>query len=149
MKLIECVPNFSEGRRPEVVSAIRDAIAAVEGVTILDASSDVSHNRSVITFVAPAENAVQAAFEGIKAASERIDLREHTGYMQNAEVVTALGMGGAMTERWAAQSAQVQETTLAATSASSRVAAVSRAARQAVQVLMLSAGAWLVQRIRS
>jgi glutamate formiminotransferase/formiminotetrahydrofolate cyclodeaminase len=79
MKLIECVPNFSEGRRPEVVSAIRDAIAAVDGVTILDASSDVSHNRSVITFVAPAENVVLAAFEGIKAASQRIDLREHTG----------------------------------------------------------------------
>jgi PrtD family type I secretion system ABC transporter len=66
--------------------------------------------------------------------------------MQNAEVVTALGMGRAMTERWAAQSAQVQETTLAATGASGRVAAVSRAARQAVQVVMLSAGAWLVIR---
>ena len=79
MKLIECVPNFSEGRRPEVVGAIRDAIAAVEGVTILDASSDESHNRSVITFVVPADHAVQAAFEGIRAAAERIDLRQHTG----------------------------------------------------------------------
>jgi glutamate formiminotransferase/formiminotetrahydrofolate cyclodeaminase len=79
MKLIECVPNFSEGRRPEVVGAIRDAIAAVEGVTILDASSDESHNRSVITFVVPAEHAVQAAFEGIRAAAERIDLRQHQG----------------------------------------------------------------------
>ena len=79
MKLIECVPNFSEGRRPEVVGAIRDAIAAVEGVTILDASSDESHNRSVITFVVPAEHAVQAAFEGIRVAAERIDLRVHTG----------------------------------------------------------------------
>jgi glutamate formiminotransferase/formiminotetrahydrofolate cyclodeaminase len=79
MKLIECVPNFSEGRRPEVVGAIRDAIAAVEGVTILDASSDESHNRSVITFVVSAEHAVQAAFEGIRAAAERIDLREHQG----------------------------------------------------------------------
>ena len=79
MKLIECVPNFSEGRRPEVVGAIRDAIAAVEGVTILDASSDESHNRSVITFVVPAEHAVQAAFEGIRAAAQRIDLRQHTG----------------------------------------------------------------------
>lgn len=66
--------------------------------------------------------------------------------MQNAEVVTALGMGGAMTERWAAQSAQAHETTLAATGASGWLAAVSRAARQAVQVLMLSAGAWLVIR---
>lgn len=79
MKLIECVPNFSEGRRPEVVGAIRDAIAAVQGVTILDASSDESHNRSVITFVVPMEHAVQAAFEGMKAAAERIDLRQHTG----------------------------------------------------------------------
>ena len=79
MKLIECVPNFSEGRRPEVVGAIRDAIAAVEGVTILDASSDESHNRSVITFVVPMEHAVQAAFEGIREAAKRIDLREHTG----------------------------------------------------------------------
>src|SRR5919202_1616147 len=52
MKLVECVPNFSEGRRPEVVAAIRDAIAAVDGVTILDVSSDVSHNRTVVTFVA-------------------------------------------------------------------------------------------------
>ena len=79
MKLIECVPNFSEGRRPEIIGAIRDAIAAVEGVTILDASSDESHNRSVITFVVPAEHAVQAAFEGIRAAAERIDLTQHTG----------------------------------------------------------------------
>ncbi len=79
MKLVECVPNFSEGRRPEVVAAIRDAIAAVEGVTILDASSDESHNRSVITFVVPAEHAVQAAFAGIREAAARIDLRQHTG----------------------------------------------------------------------
>jgi glutamate formiminotransferase/formiminotetrahydrofolate cyclodeaminase len=79
MKLIECVPNFSEGRRPEVVGAIRDAIAGVTGVTILDASSDESHNRSVMTFVVPAEHAVQAAFEGIRAAAERIDLRQHQG----------------------------------------------------------------------
>lgn len=79
MKLIECVPNFSEGRRPEVVAAIRDAIAAVEGVTILDASSDESHNRSVITFVAPIEHAVHAAFEGMRVAAERIDLRSHAG----------------------------------------------------------------------
>jgi glutamate formiminotransferase/formiminotetrahydrofolate cyclodeaminase len=79
MKLIECVPNFSEGRRPEVVGAIKDAIAAVEGVTILDSSSDESHNRSVITFVVPLEHAVHAAFEGMRVAAERIDLRTHTG----------------------------------------------------------------------
>lgn len=79
MKLIECVPNFSEGRRLEVVAAIRDAIASVAGVSILDASSDESHNRSVITFVAPAEVAVEAAFSGIRTASQHIDLRQHSG----------------------------------------------------------------------
>lgn len=66
--------------------------------------------------------------------------------MQNAEVVTALGMGEAMTQRWAAQSMQVQDATLAATALTGKLAAVSRTARQAVQVLMLSAGAWLVIR---
>ena len=79
MKLIECVPNFSEGRRSEVVKAIRDAIAGVAGVSILDSSSDESHNRSVITFVAPIESAVDAAFAGIREAAARIDLREHQG----------------------------------------------------------------------
>ncbi len=79
MKLIECVPNFSEGRRPEVVDAIRGAIAGVEGVSILDSSSDASHNRSVITFVVPIEHAVEAAFAGIREAAARIDLRQHTG----------------------------------------------------------------------
>jgi glutamate formiminotransferase/formiminotetrahydrofolate cyclodeaminase len=79
MKLVECVPNFSEGRRPEVVGAIRDAIAAVEGVSVLDVSSDASHNRSVITFIAPVESAVDAAFAGISAAAERIDLCSHSG----------------------------------------------------------------------
>src|SRR3954471_18430588 len=79
MKLVECVPNFSEGRRPEVVTAIRDAIASVESVSVLDVSSDASHNRSVITFIAPVDAAVDAAFAGIKAASERIDLCQHSG----------------------------------------------------------------------
>ncbi len=79
MKLIECVPNFSEGRRPEVVTAIRDAIAGVDGVTILDSSSDASHNRSVITFVVPLERAVEAAFAGVNEASKQIDMREHSG----------------------------------------------------------------------
>jgi len=79
MKLVECVPNFSEGRRPEVVEAIRAAIASVEGVAILDVSSDESHNRSVLTFVAPLDAAVDAAFAGIREARDRIDLTKHTG----------------------------------------------------------------------
>jgi glutamate formiminotransferase/formiminotetrahydrofolate cyclodeaminase len=79
MRLVECVPNFSEGRRPEVVAAIKDAIAAVDGVTVLDVSSDQSHNRTVVTFVAPIEQAVDAAFAGIRTAREKIDLNHHTG----------------------------------------------------------------------
>jgi len=68
MKLVECVPNFSEGRRPEVVARIRDAIAAVHGVHVFDVSSDESHNRTVITFIVTVEGAVSAAFGGISAA---------------------------------------------------------------------------------
>jgi glutamate formiminotransferase / formiminotetrahydrofolate cyclodeaminase len=79
MKLVECVPNFSEGRRPEVVNAIRDAIVGVEGVHLLDLSSDPSHNRSVITFVAELDRAVDAAFAGISKARELIDLTGHSG----------------------------------------------------------------------
>ena len=79
MKLIECVPNFSEGRRPEVIAAIRDAIAAIPTVVVLDVSSDGSHNRTVVTFVAGAEHAVAAAFAGIAKARELIDLNHHEG----------------------------------------------------------------------
>ncbi len=79
MKLVECVPNFSEGRRPEVVQAIREAIASIDGVAILDVSSDASHNRTVVTFVVPVEKAVDAAFAGVREARERIDLTVHQG----------------------------------------------------------------------
>ncbi len=79
MSLVECVPNFSEGRDPAVIGAIRDAIASVQGVVVLDVSSDASHHRTVVTFVAPLDAAVEAAFRGIKVASERIDLTSHQG----------------------------------------------------------------------
>jgi len=79
MELVECVPNFSEGRRPEVIAAIRDAIASVDGVSVLDVSSDPSHNRMVVTFVAPPAAAVEAAFRGIETARDRIDLTAHEG----------------------------------------------------------------------
>ena len=78
-RLIECVPNFSEGRRPEVIAAIRDAIAAIDRTAVLDVSSDASHNRTVITFVASVETAVEAAFAGIAKASDLIDLTAHSG----------------------------------------------------------------------
>ena len=101
MKIVECVPNFSEGRRPEIVSAIRDAIAAVDGVAVLDVSSDQSHNRTVVTFVVPVEKAVDAAFAGIKAAREHIDLNRHTGEhprMGAADVVPFIPLEGATME---------------------------------------------------
>ena len=60
MRLVECVPNFSEGRRPEIVQKIRDAIAAADGVAVLDVSPDRSHNRTVMTFVAPIHQAPAA-----------------------------------------------------------------------------------------
>lgn len=79
MKLVECVPNFSEGRDQAVVDAIKSAIASVDGVAVLDVSSDASHNRSVITFVAPVERAVDAALAGMREAAARIDLTKHQG----------------------------------------------------------------------
>ena len=101
MKLVECVPNFSEGRRPEVVAAIRDAIASVEGASILDVSSDASHNRTVITLVVPLEHAVDAAFAGIAKARELIDLNSHNGEhprMGAADVVPFIPLEGATME---------------------------------------------------
>jgi len=79
MKLIECVPNFSEGSRPAVIENIRNAIAAIDGVAVLDQSSDPWHNRAVVTFVAPPDTIVDGAFAGIRAALESIDLRAHRG----------------------------------------------------------------------
>lgn len=76
--LVECVPNFSEGRRMEVVDAIC-AAASVPGVHLLDRTSDASHNRSVITLVGSGEDLVEAAVRMARTAMERIDLREHTG----------------------------------------------------------------------
>ena len=79
MKLIECVPNFSEGRNAATIAAITNAIAAADGVTILDVSSDASHNRTVVTFVAPLASAAQAAFNGIATARDLIDLNTQRG----------------------------------------------------------------------
>ena len=101
MRLVECVPNFSEGRRPEIIAAIRDAIAAVDGVAILDSSSDLSHNRTVVTFVVPVENAADAAFAGIRKARELIDLNHHTGEhprMGAADVVPFIPLEGTTME---------------------------------------------------
>ncbi len=78
-KIVECVPNFSEGRRPEVIDAICDAITSEDGVTLLDREMDADHNRAVVTFVCDSALAVDAAFRGIKKAGELIDMARHTG----------------------------------------------------------------------
>ncbi len=79
MALVECVPNFSEGRDPAVIEAIVGAIASTPGAHLLDVSSDGSHHRTVVTFVAAPSAAVQAALNGMRIARDRIDLTHHRG----------------------------------------------------------------------
>ena len=78
-KLVECVPNFSEGRRREVVEEIMQAIASVAGVTLLDSEMDADHNRSVLTFAGEPGPVMEAAFRAVKRGSELIDLNQHRG----------------------------------------------------------------------
>ncbi len=79
MTLIECIPNFSEGRRPEVIEQIDDAVKSVDGVSLLDVQSDPTHNRCVVTFVGREGPIAEAAFRAIQKASELIDLNQHEG----------------------------------------------------------------------
>lgn len=78
-RIVECVANFSEGRRMPVVDEIVGAIGAVSGVHVLDRESDPDHNRSVITFVASPDVIAEAAFQGIAAAARLIDMDQHSG----------------------------------------------------------------------
>jgi glutamate formiminotransferase/formiminotetrahydrofolate cyclodeaminase len=77
--LIECIPNFSEARRPEIIDQIVAAITSVEGARLLDRSSDLDHNRTVITFAGPPFAVEEAAFRAIRTAAELIDLNNHQG----------------------------------------------------------------------
>jgi glutamate formiminotransferase len=77
--LVECVPNFSEGRKPETVREIVRAVESVQGASVLGRHIDPDHNRSVITFVAAPEVVVEAALRAVTRATELIDLRTHTG----------------------------------------------------------------------
>jgi glutamate formiminotransferase len=77
-QIVECVPNFSEGRRSEVVSAIAGAVNGPD-IVLLDQEMDADHNRSVLTFVGPPEAVVEAALRGAEKAVQLIDLRQHTG----------------------------------------------------------------------
>lgn len=77
--LIECIPNFSEGRRREVIAAITAAIGGVSGAAVLDVHADADHNRSVITFAGPAEAVAEAAFQSARVAAALIDMTQHHG----------------------------------------------------------------------
>ena len=78
-QLIECIPNFSEARRPEIVDQIVAAIQSVSDVKLLDRSSDLDHNRTVLTFAGTPAGVEEAAFRAIQTAAELIDLNQHTG----------------------------------------------------------------------
>src|SRR4029077_13905803 len=78
-KLIECVPNFSEGRDLTVIRQITDAIKSTDGVSLLDVDPGASTNRTVVTIVGNPEATVEAAFRGIKKAAELIDMRKQKG----------------------------------------------------------------------
>jgi glutamate formiminotransferase/formiminotetrahydrofolate cyclodeaminase len=77
--IVECIPNYSEARRPDIVEAIMNAVTSIEAVSLLDRHSDLDHNRTVLTFVGPPEAVEEAAFRSIAKASELINLDQHTG----------------------------------------------------------------------
>ena len=79
MKIVECVPNFSEGRREKVIEQIAAAMAGCPGAKVLDVQSDPDHNRSVVTLIGAPHAVVDAAFRGIAAAAELIDMDHHRG----------------------------------------------------------------------
>ena len=111
-RIVECVPNFSEGRRLDVVDQIRAAIAAVEGVTFLDQHSDADHNRTVLTFVGEPEPVEQAAFAAIAMAAKLIDLDHHTGQHPRigaTDVVPFVPVSGVTLEECVAMARRVGE----------------------------------------
>ncbi|MEY4464958.1 MAG: hypothetical protein RLZZ465_588 [Bacteroidota bacterium] len=77
--IIECVPNFSEGRNLQTIKTITDAIESVDGIRLLDVDPGKATNRTVVTFVGSPEDVIEAAFRGIAKAAELIDMRNHSG----------------------------------------------------------------------
>ena len=79
VKIVECIPNFSEGQNKDVIEGLASTAKSVPGVTLLDYSSDASHNRSVFTLVGDPDAIQEAAFQLVKYASEHIDMTKHHG----------------------------------------------------------------------
>ncbi|HJS44065.1 MAG TPA: glutamate formimidoyltransferase [Gemmatimonadales bacterium] len=111
-RLVECVPNFSEGRNPATIDALRSAIAGVAGVQLLDVQTDASHNRSVFTFVAPPDAALAAALAAMRVATQRIDLTTHSGEhprMGSTDVVPFVPVAGVTMEECVALARRLGE----------------------------------------
>jgi len=103
--LVECVPNFSEGRKTETVERLARAIASVDTACVLDTHVDPDHNRSVITFVAAPAMIVEAALQAVRLAAELIDMRRHTGVhprLGATDVLPFIPIGGVTMEACAA-----------------------------------------------
>ena len=78
-QIVECVPNFSEGRDKEIISALGDSVKGVSSVKLLNVEPDKDYNRTVVTFIGDPKGAVEAAFRATKTAAELIDMRLHKG----------------------------------------------------------------------
>jgi glutamate formiminotransferase / formiminotetrahydrofolate cyclodeaminase len=108
-QIIECVPNFSEGRDPSVLAAIAAAVESVAGVKLLHVDAGKAANRTVFTFVGAPEAVVEAAFRAIKTAAERIDMRQQTGEHPRigatdvCPLIPISGISMAETVEWARQ----------------------------------------------
>src|SRR5579872_2068554 len=103
--LIECVPNFSEGRDYAQIQALVAAMSVVPGAAVLDCHSDADHNRSVITLAGEPEAVAEAALRGVGKAAELIDLTRHTGVhprMGATDVLPFVPMQGSSIEECAA-----------------------------------------------
>src|SRR6266699_4979718 len=83
--IVECVPNFSEGRKSYTVARLAEATSSLPTACVLDTHIDPDHNRSVITFVAAPEIIVEAALRAVRLAAELIDMRSHTGVADQAD----------------------------------------------------------------
>lgn len=104
-RIIECVPNFSEGRDREVISQITDAITSAADVSLLDVDPGEATNRTVVTFAGSPEDVVQAAFAGVKRAAQLIDMRNHKGAhprMGATDVLPLIPVSGVTLEECAA-----------------------------------------------
>ena len=109
-RLIECVPNFSEGRDRAVIDAITAAITSVENIKLLDVDPGEATNRTVVTFVGEPEAVTEAAFQGIKKAAELIDMRNHHGAhprMGATDVCPLIPISGVTLEEAAEMSRQL------------------------------------------